>query len=517
MTKKAVLAETPNRIVAPWLVIAVGVAIAVLICGLTAFGLWQSRLDALALGKQEAITAATLIDHDISSTFEVFDLSLSAVTEELAHDDTRTFSPELQRRVMFDKAAQASYLGSTKVLDEKGDIVIESQARRGATPNYADRDYFAVHRAQPDVGLYVSYPFRARLGNDQPAIALSRRINNHDGSFGGVVFVPVYLSYFSHLFAGLSLGSHAALGLSRPDGIMITRQPYSAKDIGRSFADTPLGRLWASQDSGEHVAVSAVDGTTRLFVFRKIKNLPLIITVGIAQEDIYAGWWHRAIWIGATALLSALLAIIGAVLLAVQLRKRALVEHALAQLARQDPLTGLDNLRTFETRLEQHLSQARAQRQPFSLLFVDIDRFKAYNDIYGYAQGDEVLRTLARCLRQDLLRPVDGASRYGGEEFLLMLPNAATDRAFQMAYNICEHIKTLNIENRGSEFGRVTVSIGISTWSPEQPSDLRTLVKIADRALYEAKSLGRNQVRTQSHSAREAMSETSEFGRSLNY
>jgi len=509
------LPSEPGDGAAPFLVVAAGVMAGLLVLCLTCMVLLESRADALELGKQQANTALMLIEHDIARSFEIYDLSLDATVEQLRSPNTRGLSLQLQKRVLFDSSAKARYLGAIKVVDAAGNVTIASQDHKGPTANYSDRDFFAVHRAESDLGLYISYPYRSRLENGDPAIALSRRIANPDGSFGGIVFVPVSLSYFSDLFSGLPLGSHASITLSRPDGIIVTRMPFSSNDIGRTMAGTELGARWATQSAGSYAKVSQIDGVSRLFVFRRIQALPLIVTVGIAQQDIFAAWQRRAFWTGAIAVVASLLIIVAAVLMAGQLKKRERAEQKLALLVSKDPLTGLDNLRAFDARLKAQLDAAQTAGLPFSLLFVDIDRFMAFNDIYGHAQGDELLRALAGCLSENLLRTQGAASRYGGEEFLIVLPNTPTERAFQRAYNICEQIKELNIENRGSEFGRVTVSIGISTWTPEQPIALRALINAADRALYEAKTLGRNQVRAQSHSSRQWTSENDELAQPL--
>jgi diguanylate cyclase (GGDEF)-like protein len=509
------LPSEPGNGVAPFLVVAAGVIAGLLVLCLTCVVLLQSRADAFELGNQQANTALTLIEHDIARSFEIYDLSLNATVEQLRIPDTRGFALQLQKRVLFDSSAKARYLGAIEVVDAAGNVTIASADHKGPTPNYSDRDFFAVHRAESDLGLYISYPYRSRFDNGDPTIALSRRIVNPDGSFGGIVFVPVSLSYFNDLFSGLPLGSHASITLSRPDGIIVTRMPFSLNDVGRTMAGTDLGMRWATQSAGSYVKVSLIDGVNRLYVFRQIKALPLIVTVGIAQQDIFAAWRRRAFWTGAIAVVASLLIIVAAVLMAGQLKKRERAEQKLALLVSKDPLTGLDNVRAFDARLKAQLNAAQISGQPFSLLFVDIDRFMAFNDIYGHAQGDELLRTLARCLSENLLRTQGAASRYGGEEFLIVLPNTPTERAFQRAYNICEQIKELNIENRGSEFGRVTVSIGISTWTAQQPIALRALINAADRALYEAKTLGRNQVRAQSHSSRQWTSENDELTQPL--
>ncbi|BCZ84401.1 hypothetical protein PTKU64_80760 [Paraburkholderia terrae] len=181
-------------------------------------------------------------------------------------------------------------------------------------------------------------------------------------------------------------------------------------------------------------------------------------------------------------------------LLGGQLRRRMRAESELELLARTDGLTGLHNRRTLGEILEQEWRRARRTRSMFSLLFVDIDRFKAYNDTYGHQAGDDALAAVARCIRDNIRRPADSAARYGGEEFVVVLPDTAPGGASQIAEQIRAAISELAIEHAGSEYGRVTASIGAASWSPDQQGDVSSVIRAADEALYSAKATGRNRV-----------------------
>lgn len=132
----------------------------------------------------------------------------------------------------------------------------------------------------------------------------------------------------------------------------------------------------------------------------------------------------------------------------------------------------------------------------FSLLFVDIDRFKAYNDKYGHQAGDDALAAVARCIGENIRRPADTAARYGGEEFIVVLPDTLREGAYAIAEKIRLAISELAIEHSESEYGRVTASIGSASWTPEQDIDVTQVIKAADQALYDAKARGRNRVAT---------------------
>ncbi len=174
---------------------------------------------------------------------------------------------------------------------------------------------------------------------------------------------------------------------------------------------------------------------------------------------------------------------------------RATTEQ-LRLLATTDGLTGLTNRRAFDQALDAELSRARRSGNPLSLLLIDVDRFKRYNDIYGHQAGDEVLKTVAVCLRSALRRPGDTAARYGGEEFVAILPNTDEDGAFFLGDEFREALRALRVPHQGSEQGELTASVGLATLDAEEARtvDAAEFVRRADEALYNAKEAGRDRV-----------------------
>ncbi|MFN2576078.1 MAG: diguanylate cyclase [Pyrinomonadaceae bacterium] len=169
------------------------------------------------------------------------------------------------------------------------------------------------------------------------------------------------------------------------------------------------------------------------------------------------------------------------------------VNHAglFAQIQQQaltDALTGCHNRRSFEMQLDKDLMMAKRSHQPLSLIMLDLDRFKHLNDSAGHDAGDHALRQLADCFR-DELRGVDSASRFGGDEFALILPQAYADGALMVAERLRARIEQIQI----SGFGNLTASIGIATF-PMHASSRADLFRAADDALYVAKRSGRNRV-----------------------
>ncbi len=157
-----------------------------------------------------------------------------------------------------------------------------------------------------------------------------------------------------------------------------------------------------------------------------------------------------------------------------------------------DSLTGLFNRRYMEETLEREIHRARRTRRPMSVLMLDIDSFKQQNDAFGHEAGDEILRQLGRLLRASL-RKEDIPCRYGGEEFALVLPDAALDGAARRAEQLREAVSRLSIQYEGRAIGPITLSIGVSAF-PEHGEDGRALIQAADAALYQAKRQGRDRV-----------------------
>jgi two-component system, chemotaxis family, response regulator WspR len=167
----------------------------------------------------------------------------------------------------------------------------------------------------------------------------------------------------------------------------------------------------------------------------------------------------------------------------------------LLRLVNVDSLTGLANRRHFDESL--HIEWKRAARNgvPLSVMMLDIDYFKSYNDTYGHLKGDEVLRKVAEIIQKSVLRPADQASRYGGEEFVVILPETPAAGASRLAEEIRKNVEALNITHLGSEIGPfLTISIGIASVVPSGEDTPLSLVNQADAALYQAKERGRNRV-----------------------
>jgi len=171
------------------------------------------------------------------------------------------------------------------------------------------------------------------------------------------------------------------------------------------------------------------------------------------------------------------------------------MQQQLEALSYQDGLTGVANRRMLDQVLEREWLSARQQQQPLSLIMMDIDYFKQFNDHYGHLKGDEVLRTVAQLLSQAGLRGRDFLARFGGEEFALVLPNTDLAAAHMVAERCRQQIFKAQIPHAASDISQLlTLSMGVGCMVPKQQDDLHAFVDQVDRWMYQAKKSGRNQI-----------------------
>lgn len=167
----------------------------------------------------------------------------------------------------------------------------------------------------------------------------------------------------------------------------------------------------------------------------------------------------------------------------------------LMYLADMDELTGIANRRSMDRCLRSEWNRLFRARKPLSLLFIDLDFFKQYNDTYGHDGGDQCLIQVAKILHNHSQRSNDMAARFGGEEFAVILPETSEEDALKIAETILADLESLQIPHSGSEVAKhVTLSVGVATMIPNQPDSDDFLRLSADRALYQAKKMGRKQV-----------------------
>lgn len=166
----------------------------------------------------------------------------------------------------------------------------------------------------------------------------------------------------------------------------------------------------------------------------------------------------------------------------------------LQKLSATDGLTGIANRRMYDELSLREWRRCERMKKPFSLVMVDVDHFKLFNDKYGHQTGDECLKKVAEQVGKAAPRATDLAARYGGEEFVLVLGETDTDGAKWIANRMCQQVSELNIPHYATESRHVTISCGVASVIPNEKISLDVLLKSADHALYKAKKAGRDRV-----------------------
>ena len=464
------------------------------IIAIVTFLLIREHAYAMQTATRSATNIVQLIDADVLRNVELYDLSLQGLIAAAQRDDLKQVSPQIRHLVLFDRSSTARFKGDLLLLDKYGNVIADSSRVEPKQGNFADRDYFLAHAFNDDTGMFISRPFKPRCvcpDNEQWRISFSRRISSPSGEFLGVAVASMRLAYFDELFKSLNIGNDSTLNVLDKDGILLAQKPMLRDNsIGKSFGNRPNVVRIMREGSGSFSSVSSMDHRNRLYTFSRVGNLPLTVMVALSMDEVFATWKRTAYVIsGATGVLCIGLMWL-ALLLCRELRLRQHAEQELAHQAAIDPLTGVANRRTLDAVLNREWSRAHRSGKPLSVLMIDADHFKAFNDRHGHQRGDDALRVLARVISENIRRPADLAARYGGEEFAAVLPETDTAGALRIAENIRAAVEQLPPFAAGAS--PMTVSIGLSTSTGQPNQSLENLMYTADKALYKAKHQGRN-------------------------
>lgn len=479
------------------------VFVVLLIAALEGWRLAQDYENAFATASDSATNLTRAAAQQAEDTFRQVDSLLVGVRVWIEDEGLDTIKPIRIHRALAAQVTLMPQLHSMTVIDAQGRWRASDLPSMPNGVDIRDREYFVYHETHQDRDLHIGPVITSRTTGDR-IIPLSRRFNAPDGSFGGVLLSAIKVNYFAQYYSDFKVGPKGVFVLALRTGEVLVRSPAITGLEGKSLASGEVFQHRLPYGSEGLIRMtSVVDDQQRIFGYKALLDFALVMEAGISTESIVSGWQRDLIKSAMVALV--MLLGIGAFSLYFlqQLRSKIsmaevlqVAHSALQEIALYDDLTKLANRRQLDRRLAEELILARESGAPLSLIMLDIDFFKRFNDQYGHVDGDECLRKVAGAVLGALRRAGDLAVRYGGEEMTVMLPDTDASSAGETVERILEAIRGLNIAHAQSPFERVTASAGVfvSTWATADLTPAK-MIREADAQLYLAKTAGRDQWR----------------------
>ncbi|HYD65735.1 putative bifunctional diguanylate cyclase/phosphodiesterase [Azospirillum sp.] len=512
-----------------------GLALIAAFTSLTLAYLWNATLTELAHDRTMTEAAARGQAADFARAFEArlidrierIDHALLHIRDELGEVAELASGRLAALRHRFDDPA----LIQIARIDANGRL-IDSTLSHTAGQDLSDREHFLVHRDRPadsrEDRLFISKPLRGRL-SQRWTLQFTRRIDHPDGRFAGVLVFSINPYEFAELAHDLPVGQEGVVSIIGSDRVI---------RMVRTGNDDPARRAWIGReldparpyfDPAQPAAdvvrvVSHVDSRALWTAYRRLSHSPLIVAVQLSETEIFGPMEERAAFLRTNALGFSAIVLLCAAGLAVlslsQYRTRMALSAAnerlrrseqeleervrqrtqalersnrhVQELAYTDTLTGLPNRVLFADRAAHAVRCAAREGRTLAILLLDLDHFKVVNDTLGHPSGDTLLVMVAAALRR-AVRPSDPVARMGGDEFVILTEGLANanDAAHVAEQILAELGKPVALDGQTLH---PSASIGIAVF-PDDGTDLPTLLKNADAAMYAAKAAGRNTLR----------------------
>ena len=484
-------------------------------CLLNIAGVWGAftllhRFDkdqAVAAARTNASNLCRAFEEDVLRTVHNIDSLLL-----LLRSDYHKSPQSIDERLKFYTSANSHYrdlLIQVSIIDRNGILTYNNHTKPVMPMDLSDREHFKVHLSDSGDNLFISKPVLGRVSGKW-SIQFTRKLMDRSGSFDGVIVFSINPDYFTSFFRTVDVGDQGVITLIGSDRVIRARASgKDARQMESKGGMIPERKEIFSANaptSGIYMAESSVDGIMRHMAFRKLKDYPLIVIVGISQAELYKPVESRRSFIVTAGILITFGLLCGFGIILFLERKEQRMARELAErgeelksmldeverLATTDPLTGLLNRRAFFNRAQEEVTRIKRYPGDLSLIMLDLDHFKLVNDSHGHITGDNVLRHAAKIMQREV-RENDLVARYGGEEFVMLLIETSCELAMTIAERIRSAIEASPyISDTGLQVG-FTVSLGVvSNDTGAVDTELDKLLAKADEALYKAKGSGRN-------------------------
>lgn len=466
----------------PNLISVAGVLCAVVVLAGTTAWLTADRAGRIERAHERAQSVASVVASGLNANMNIY----SALLDDMASAPRKAAAPPIsdnvRERIRFGRAVSHELLDDAFIVDADGTVEAPFENPSAARVNLSDREYFQAFARGTSHGLYVSEPLDSRIRDGRRSIALARRIEGPGGVFNGVAVLIVRLDNLQRFIGGFESRDVEAVHVVRNDGAVLVDAQRPNENLSLALHEI----------RGERIDLAGVKCCSA-----RVDSAPLAVVVAPSTHRTLRVWRHQAWWQGLLAAGFALTLAVGSMALESALRSRYKALTRLREMSMTDGLTGLSNRRALDIRLDEEWRRASRKNRQLSILFIDIDKFKLFNDEYGHAVGDDVLRNVAQCIGAQVSRAQDMAARYGGEEFAVVLPDVGAEEAAGLAERIRHAVEGLRIAHAKSDVGAVTVSVGCATGTASLENvagGAELVLQAADAQLLIAKASGRNRV-----------------------
>lgn len=457
----------------------------------------NERVDTAKIAVSNIVLAA---EQQARDTMLQADNILRDLAERVAYDGVGPDQQERLSKLMARQVNTVEGIQGLFIFDAQGNWTANSFSHGLQTKNNSDRAYFIYHREQSDDGsIHVGSIVESRTTGEM-VIPISRRIEFADGTFAGVALATIPVSYFQSFFKRMDVDAQGVIFLALDNGELLARRPTVSALITTNISKGDIfSRYLPHSDSGTAIIKSIVDGVERIYAYRRLSGLPIVAAAGVSYAHVFAPWWSY-VYQSVGLLMAIILALVFLGGLLYWQIQQLLVAESQLKIAREelevvaltDSLTSLANRRSFDSAIQKEWGRATRQQSSLSVILLDIDLFKQYNDHYGHLRGDDCLTQVAKIIGENVNRSCDIAARYGGEEFVVLLPETGLGGAIIVAEKIRLALEQARIEHSVSPLGIVTISSGVVTTCRTGEVLYKNIMAEADRLLYSAKSKGRN-------------------------
>lgn len=467
---------------------ACGLTVAVLVLAVAmAVASYRATMD---IASQNARFASSLVAGQMGMVLLDLEDSLAEMGRMQENHPDKEFGDHDQalRRLLAGLQKERPYIRALFFTDALGRVT--DWTDEGTVPDVSQRDYIKAHQAGAR-GAFVGAPLVNMRRPGDWLFGVSLGLRDQDGALTHVAVILVGLDTLLEDFRKLDLPEGLGLAVTDLHGRVYLYAPGLERFVGRTAPGIKEYLRRGAQGS-TFAGLSPLDGDEVVAGSTLVHRYPLLAFAGFRLEQVLAPWRRQALFYGGAALALVLVAGTLSVLLVRGQVRLSRQGRALAQLASTDPLTGALNRRAFLSAAQREFARVRRYGGELSCIMLDLDHFKSINDTFGHAAGDLALSTAAGFLRTRLRSP-DLFCRWGGEEFVMLLPGTDQDGAVHLAESLRAGLARLELETEGLCF-TLTGSFGVAAGLASDASVEQLLARV-DQAMYQAKDEGRDRVR----------------------